>query len=204
MAGKTGIGGQISLDGEREFKQAITEINQGLRVLGSEMALVTASYTANAGSVEALAQKNDVLTRQIYSQQEKVEELERALRNSADMYGESDKRTQNWQVSLNNARVELVGMEGALAENSRELDTAKNKTGEFSAALDETAKKGLGLGTAISGITDALGIKLPAGADVALKALDGVNVSTMALVGALAGVVTGMAKATIDTARWAD
>ena len=203
-AGRTGIGGRISLDGEREFKQAVSEINQGLKVLGSEMALVTASYADNAKSAGALTEKGDVLARQIFMQREKVEEIEKALKAAAAQYGESDKRTQNWQISLNKAQAELVTMERSLEDNNKALTEAQKQTGALGAALDETSKKGLGLGTAINGLTDMLGIKLPAGADTALKALDGVNVSTAALVGVVAGMVTGLGKLSIDTARWAD
>ena len=45
------IGAGIALDGEREFKKAVTGINKDLSVLGSEMKKVTAQFDGNANSI---------------------------------------------------------------------------------------------------------------------------------------------------------
>ena len=52
MADSFGL--KIGLEGEKEFKKALGEINQSFKVLGSEMKLVTAQYDANDTSIEAL------------------------------------------------------------------------------------------------------------------------------------------------------
>ena len=44
MANKK-IGAGIALDGEKEFKQAVSGINKDLSVLGSEMQKVTAKFS---------------------------------------------------------------------------------------------------------------------------------------------------------------
>ena len=82
MAKKMNIGGTISLDGDKEFKQQLTEINAGLRVNQSELQLTAAEYADNATGVEALTEKQRNLTNQIYSQTEKVRVLEKALEAS--------------------------------------------------------------------------------------------------------------------------
>lgn len=56
---------KIALDGEKQYKQAISEINSGMKVLRSEMSLAAESFADNADSQEALIQKGDILERQI-------------------------------------------------------------------------------------------------------------------------------------------
>lgn len=198
------IGSRITLDGEKEFKKALAEINAGLRVTASELALVTAKYSDNATSVKALTEKNEVLERRIYSQKEKIEEIRKALTASAATYGEADTRTMKWQVSLNKAEAELIEMQKALQDNSQELETAKQNMEKYGLAVDEVAESQQTFGEKLSGIISGLGINLPAGADKAIKALDGTKASTLALVGVVTGLVTGLAKTTIETAQLAD
>lgn len=140
MAGPT-LSTKVSLDGEREYKQAISEINSGLKVLGSEMKLVTTLFADNADSVEALTAKGDVLERQILSQKEKIETLKQALENSADAFGESDKRTDAWKVSLNNAEAQLVSMERELEKNKEALQDAAKAAEQAGDAYDESGEK---------------------------------------------------------------
>lgn len=198
------IGTQIKLDGEREFKKALADINAGLRVTASELMLVTAKYSDNATSVQALTDKNDVLERRIYSQTEKIAKLREALEASAREYGESDTKTMKWQVSLNKAEAELVKMEKELQDNSKELNKAKENMEKYGLATDEVAESTGTFGNKLGDIISGLGIHLPAGADKAIRALDGTKVSTLALVGVVAGLVAGFGKLTIETAQAAD
>lgn len=198
------IGASIALDGEKEFKRAVSEINTGLRVTASQLKLVTEKYSENATSVKALTERGQVLENQISGQREKIERLRSALANSANIYGEADRKTMNWQTSLNKAETELLKMEGELKNNSEALKKATNDMEKYGIAEDEVAEKSRGFGDVISDLAGALGIQLPAGADKAIRALDGQKVSTMALIGATAALVTSFAKTTIDTAKMAD
>ena len=65
MADKTqNVKTRLSFDGEAEYKAACKEINSTLKVLNSEMKLVTAEYKDNASSVDALKAKQAVLQRE--------------------------------------------------------------------------------------------------------------------------------------------
>ncbi|WP_139905613.1 phage tail tape measure protein [Clostridium thermarum] len=194
MASK--IGAQIALEGEREFKKAISEINTGLKVTASELTLVTARFSDNSKSVEGLTAKNTVLQKQLYEQAQKVGMLRAALDNAAESYGEADARTLKWQVSLNNAEAELIKMQ-------KELDKSEQELKKFSEAQEESAEKGRSLGDVLNSLISALGVNLPDSAQNAISALDGQKVSTLALIGATAGLVTGLSKATIETAKHA-
>ncbi|EMS74048.1 hypothetical protein [Ruminiclostridium cellobioparum] len=197
MGRKPTLGATVKIDGEKEFKQAVTDINNGLRVTASELSLVTARYSDNSKSLEALSAKNIVLENRFNSQKEKVDKLRDALTNAAQKYGEADKKTMTWQTSLNLAEVELIKMEKELNDNQKELK-------EFADETDETKKKTSEFGDKLNSVISSLGINLPSGAQQAIKALDGQKVSTLALVGATATLITGLSKATIETAKTAD
>lgn len=109
MADNFGL--KIGLEGEKEFKKALSDINASFKVLGSEMKLVESQFDKNDTSVSALTARNEVLNKEIEAQRQKVETLRAALQNAAESFGENDRRTQNWQVQLNNAEAALNGME---------------------------------------------------------------------------------------------
>lgn len=216
------INTKFSLSGEKEYKAAISQIGDGMRVLNSEMRKVESEYAKNADSVEALTKVNDVLERKIYSQTEKIETLKAALQTSAEKYGVADKRTMAWQASLNNAEAELNKMNAELEENNDELDKAGASGSKFQQAMDKvkdsvakakeegTGAKGVfanlkesfaggkgeavGLGDAIGGAADKLGINLPEGATKALNSLNGINAGTAAAVGGFAALVAAVVK----------
>ena len=61
MADNFGL--KIGLEGEKEFKKALADINQSFKVLGSEMKVVQSQFDKNDDSVEALTARNQVLGR---------------------------------------------------------------------------------------------------------------------------------------------
>lgn len=184
------FGASIKIDGEKEFKQALSEINAGLRVNSSELQKVTAEYADNGNSVEALTKKHEALDKSILSQQDKIEKLREALNASAKDYGESDQRTMAWQSSLNKAEAELYKMTGKLNENDEALQKASTGTTT--------------LGSAVTSLASTVGIDIPPAFDGMIQKLDGVSASGAALVGVLAGVTTALVKTTVDTAKTAD
>jgi hypothetical protein len=204
MSKNSTIGAGIALDGEKEFKKALAEINQGLRVTASELTLVTAKYSDNAASVSALTAKNIALENRISGQTEKVQRLREALEHSANTYGESNTKTLQWQKSLNLADAELIKMQKELKANSDELKNAEKSMKKYGLAADDVAQSTSTFGNKLGDVINSLGINLPAGADNAIRALDGQKASTMALIGVTVGLVIGLAKVTIETAKMAD
>ena len=128
------FGLKIGLEGEREFKKSLAEINNSFKVLGSEMKLVDSQFDKNDKSTEALTARSEVLNKEIDSQKQKIETLRTALQNAAESFGENDRRTQSWQIQLNNAQAALNGMERELNSNNTALEKADKS---FDEAGDE-------------------------------------------------------------------
>ncbi len=132
MADNFGL--KIGVEGEKEFKAALREINQTFKVLGSEMNLVSSQFDKQDKSAQALTARNNVLNKEIEAQKQKIETLRSALENAASSFGENDKRTQAWQIQLNNAQAELNKMEKELDDNNKALD-------ESAEGFDDAAKE---------------------------------------------------------------
>lgn len=211
---------KFALEGEKEYKAALAEINSGLKVLNSEMKLTAAQFEDNADGMDALTAKGDILERQILSQKEKIETLKAALQNSAEAFGESDKKTSAWKVSLNNAEAELVKMERELRTNreavqqaAQAAQSAENAFDDMSDALGENSDAAKEGGPLIDKLRDAfgggaegannfggivddlagkLGINLPSGASKALESLGGLSGGTAAAAGAFAALIAAV------------
>lgn len=181
------IGLKVSVQGEKLFKQSLQEINAALRVNNAELEAVSAAYKGNENSIDALTAKQDALDRSILTQTDKVRALETALSESANKYGEADRRTLRYQEQLLKAQAALDKTRYTLSETSDALENVKDGTDESSASFSDLAEK--------------LGVDLPPALSSAIDGLDGVNKSGLALVGVLGGIVTGLAKATISTAE---
>lgn len=135
------IGVKIGLEGEKEFKSALKDINQSFIVLGSEMKLVSSQFDKNDNSVKALSARNEVLNKEIETQKQKIETLRSALENAASSFGETDKRTQNWQIQLNNAEAALNDMERELDDNNKALNEAENGFDEAGKEADDFGRE---------------------------------------------------------------
>ena len=131
------FGLKIGLEGEKEFKKALSEINQSFKVLGSEMKLVESQFSKSDGSAEALAARHKVLAEQVDAQRKKVDMLRQALANASESFGENDRRTQAWQIQLNNAQAALNGMERELADNEEAMDKLGKEMDDASDSADD-------------------------------------------------------------------
>lgn len=221
---------KLKLDGEAEYRAALSSIDKSFKELGSEMNLLSAKFAENGDSVEALSAKNDVLNRKVETQQQRVDTLKKAVEEAKQIQEQANKafegaaaaldagsdeyktlasqvqkaadQTAVWQTKLNNAEAALYGMKDALDENNEAIEKAQRKgtglKGIF-ANLKESFADGkgeaVGLGDALGGAADKLGIQLPEGASKALNSLNGISAGTAAVAGGFAAVAAAIVKA---------
>jgi len=163
MADNFGL--KIGVEGEKEFKKALSDINQTFKVLGSEMKLVSSEFDKQDKSVAAVAARNEVLNKAIDAQKDKISTLESALKNAADSFGENDRRTQNWAIQLNNAKAELNGMERELDNSADAADDLGDELKESGDEAESSGGKFEKLGSVLKGVGAAMGaVALAAGA----------------------------------------
>ena len=200
MADNFGL--KIGIEGEKEFKKALSDINQSFKVLGSEMTLVTSQFDKNDKSVNSLTARNTVLNKEIDAQKDKISTLKAALDNASSSFGENDRRTQNWQIQLNKAQAELNGMEKELEQNNKTLHDHADSTDDSTQNMRDAAGAANNLADNVDnlgGEMDDAGKKTSVFGDV-LKA----NLLSDVIIGgikALGSAIAGIGKAFIGSMK---
>ena len=190
MASRAKLGAVLSLDGEKEYKAALADINAGLKVNYTQMQLVSAQYNTAGNSQEALRAKTIALQDAIAGQSSKVELLRAQLDKSIEKTGVGSKASMNYQASLNKAEAELAKMNNQLASYDEQMQGAQESTA--------------GLAGVVNGLAGELGISVPPAMQGVIDKLDGISVSGAAVVGIITGIVVALGKMAIDTAQTAD
>lgn len=186
------ISTRFKLDGEKEYKQAIASINSDLRVLNSEMKLVSAQFEENADSTEALTQKGEVLEKQLAAQKNKVDALKAALNNAEQSTTASKTQTDKWQISLNNAQKDLIKLERELNSNNEALKNNKKATADLTAAQNDSTQEGKNLGDVLDELTGKFGIDLPDGMKNSISGLGNISTKALGVAAAFTALVTGL------------
>ena len=180
---------EFTVTGEEKLRRAITEINNGAKVLKSEMNKLTAEYDGNTDSAEFLTQKYDILERQMLTQKDKVEALKQAVADSAEAYGEADSRTQNWIIQLNNAEAALANTYGEMGRTQTAIENMDKSLDEVSDSTGSAAEGVTSLGDVLDTVADKLGVNLPDGISKFTGGLGKIPASTAAAAAGIAAVV---------------
>lgn len=113
-----------------KIETSLKSYNNALSINESELKKVTAQYSDNAESVEALAAKQKLYEESISAQKQKIAVLNTALAESKKYYGESSDETLKWQKAI-------VDSETNLIKTKKNLDSVNNSLKEQNSALDK-------------------------------------------------------------------
>lgn len=173
---------KLSVSGEQQYKNAITEINRGIGVLKAEMQKVTAEFEDNADSVEGLTAQTDVLNRRLESERDKVSALRDALSYAVRTHGEASKEAMDYQAALYKAEAQVSKTESAIRRNTEAL-TQQDE------ALEDAAEEMTGAGDVAEKLAGKFGITIPDNLKKALDSTKTFSSGTVAAMGAAAGAV---------------
>ena len=125
---KSSFGGTVKLTGESEYRKALSAITSNLKVLNSEMKVVSSQYDKNDKSTKSLSAQKEVLNKKLAEQKQKVDVLGKALADSEKETGKNSETTKKWQIQLNEARAEVNRTEQSLKGLGDEADRTGQKT----------------------------------------------------------------------------
>ncbi len=128
MAVRT-ISTKLAIDGEAQYKKAISECNGALSSLKSSLSLVESEFRNNANSMEALTAKSSALDSVYAKQKEKVSELEKALANAqehqaayADLAADASKKVAEYSAELDKLKESAGDTQQQQAELTAEIE----------------------------------------------------------------------------------
>ena len=154
------ISTRFKLEGEQQYKSAMSDAARAISVLNSEQKLAKAQFEATGDAEQYAADQSRILKEQIAQQQKAVEAAEKAIKeltnNGVD---KNSTQVQKWQTKLNNARTSLTQMQTRLDKVDGDLQENKDEFGKAETGAknyDEQIQK-VGKAIDIKAALDSLG-----------------------------------------------
>lgn len=135
---KKKIGAYITLDGEKEFRSAVSSCNKNLATMKSEMKLVEAQTAGSANTLDTLKRKHEVLSDTLEEQIKKEEAVRTGLKHAEQQYEKVGKELTEYKEQLQKAKDALSEMENTSDASKKELE----KQRESVELLSRAVKKG--------------------------------------------------------------
>ena len=136
MAGS--FGGSIKLTGESEYTRALKTITSNLTVMASEMKLVSAQYSSNDKSIEALTSRNNVLNKQIEEGKKKVDVYRSALEDFKTQQDKNGASIMELMIKLENEKKKLQELKSSTSATSDEIKAQEKVVASLSNELADS------------------------------------------------------------------
>ena len=134
------LGGTIKLQGESEYRRALSQITQNLREVSSEMKIVTSTYEKNDTSTDALTAKSGVLNRQLEEQKAKLKLVSDQYKQYYEAVKESANEHLQLGEKLEDAKGKLASIEAQSGKNTKEYEDQKKAVDDLQKQYDESTK----------------------------------------------------------------
>lgn len=112
----------IALDGEQAFKQALADASRNLRVMDADLKAAATEFKVTGDAQQYYTEKSRSLKEQIAQQEQVVDALVNAVRQSAQIYGDNSAKTDAWRIKLSNATAKLMTMKKSLQDTDKEAE----------------------------------------------------------------------------------
>ncbi len=136
MAGPQ-LRGRIGVDGEREFKAAMKDAGNAVKLVDSELQLLSAQFKSGEASMEMYQRQQELLTNKLQAQKSQVATMESVLAAVKAKYGENSDEATKYTVQLNKARAAVAQTEGELEKCNGKLDDFRQGMEDAGNASDE-------------------------------------------------------------------
>ena len=123
------IGPKIVCDGEADFKKAIKDINNSMRLLRSEAKKNTQEFAQNKDQLGYCTSQYSTLNRTMAEQRAKVELIKDALANATKHFGENSDAVREWEIQLNYAQADLAKFTKDVNDMGNEWDKLEKESG---------------------------------------------------------------------------
>ena len=140
------IGPKIGIDGEREFRNSIKQINDTYKALEAETRAVTSAFDAQGdeqGKLEATAKQ---LHKQIDAQKEKMALLEDAVAKASNKFGENSVEANRLRGALYDTQATVSKLEGELSDTRSRLTQAGEAMEDFEDSTEDAGSAAIDFG----------------------------------------------------------
>ena len=144
MAGRRQIGAIIKLEGEQQFKSAITSCRTSLSAMKSSLKQIQASYSGNANSLEALSAVQNQYMQIQKKARESIEKTQNAYQKSKEKQDDVKKSMQDMKTAYEAAEKKLKELKNsgeasadAIEEQSKATEEAYTAYQNYSEAVEK-------------------------------------------------------------------
>lgn len=137
MTNNNTIEAGIKLDGEKEFKSAVSSCGKEISKLGSESDVIKEKFAGQANSLEALRAKHDVLSKTLDAQKRKYDETQKGLDHAKESYANVGKGLDNLYARMEKQQDKLKDLTNIYGESSEEVKKQKEEITKLSNVIRE-------------------------------------------------------------------
>ena len=134
---------KLSLDGEKEFKSALTSITQESKALNAEMKAVTSSFDKNTTAEEKNRKTSELLQKRQEAYQKKLDTLKDRIDERTEAFGENSDYVNKLKTQYFNTEAEMNKMTKSVEAMSESTDEASSSALDFSDVLNANLLSGL-------------------------------------------------------------
>lgn len=174
-------------EGEKEYRQALGNINGSLNILNAESKRLQEQFKGNEDSLEALTATNKNLNKIVGELTKKQELQQERLKKLTEVYGENDARTMRMAKAVKDT-------EAALLKQKRALEESKDAVENFGQKESEAEENTQDLGDALNDIGGKFGISLPKEMTNTLNGMLKVDTQTLVTIGTFAALAAAVAE----------
>ena len=183
---------KLTLDGERQFKQAMSEAADALKTLDAEQKLAKAQFEATGDAETYATERTRILKEQIAQQEQAVEAAKAALEQmKANGVDPNSRAFQTWQRKVYNAETRLMNL-------NTELDNAEQPLEDMAEGLDEGKDSAENFGDAVDSINKNISFQ------AVIDAADAVREKIAQIAGSIIRLAKGAWDVMQGGADWAD
>lgn len=125
---------KLYVEGEKEFKTAINNINSVLKVNRSELSLLAEQYKVTENPMENLKEQQASLSGAMELQAEKSRQIAEQISKTAAVYGEQDARVKNLVISYNESESALAKLQAKYKDATATISDAEDAMRDMAAA----------------------------------------------------------------------
>ena len=136
----TTIRTKIVIEGEKQYKAALADINRQLKETKSALSVAAAEYANADSATRTTAQQTEALNLSLEQQRQRLALMEEQLGKVEDAYGKNSREAVELRTKINNARVEMAKTETQMRGFTDGLDAITDASGQTGEGLDDAAK----------------------------------------------------------------
>ena len=140
MAGSDTIALNFKLSGEDDFKRALADINNQLKVNQSEMSLTSTKYAENAKSIQALKDKSESLKNTLDTENQKIKTLQEGIEKATASHAAAGSQIEKLKTQLAEAKTQMDAMSKSSETSKEDLLKQQNTIKDLNSQLKNAEK----------------------------------------------------------------